>query len=359
MLRQMTAWGALLSQVGNIRSQGEQLEAIFRYFVLTALDEEGFFEYLQTPRTYQQIIREFDFADGDYTHSVLNVLVEDRSPLLTLNEGRYQRCAETPLPELADIASKSVKHIRKFSLMAQGMAKNVLPRLRDEEIQFTDSFLQAGRELLTKFDMTLGSDVYTRLRNVAFAFLTQQDRDRLRGSQLLEVGCGNGRETAELWLRYRGDIHITAIDPVPSLLNLARQRFASYLDDMKPGHPPLTVANRPIFCQLNAMELPFDDHTFDVVLHAFVLHWIPDPARAVDEIARVLKPGGMVFGVQPIKPAAGPYFDLVVRTNDSYGFFCAEDLKAWYAEVGIPLEVVTPLGIFRGVKPNVNGHRKA
>lgn len=350
MLRQATTWSILLSKVGNLRSQGQQLEAFFRYFVLETLAQAGFFDYLQEPRTYQQIIDTFSFGDSDYTHSLLDVLVNDPSPMLLVQDSRFQRVPGVALPVLSEIADQSARHIRKFSLMAQGMAKYILPRLRNEKREFTDSFEEDGR-LLTKFDMTLGGDVYARLRDASFAFLTRQDKERLRGKQLLEVGCGSGRETAEIWLRFGGNIHITAIDPVESLLNLARERFQSYLDDMKPGHPPMTLANRPMFYQVNATQLPFEDDTFDAVYHAFVLHWIPDPRQAVCEIVRVLKPGGLVFGIQPIKPAAGNYFDLVVRTSDSYGFFGKEDLRQWYANTGVNLEIATPLAVFRGNKP--------
>lgn len=352
MLRQASTWSILLSKVGNARRLGNDIEAFFRYFVTDTLAGEGFFEYLREPRTYEQIVGKFGFDNDAYARCLLDVLISTNHPVIIRRGEHYQRVPGRNMPSLNEVADHSDKRVRRFSLMAQGMARNILPRLRNQQIEFTDSFQQNGRQLLTKFDMTLGSEIYTNLRNAAFAFLTGQDKESLRGKQLLEVGCGNGRETAEIWLRFGGDIHITAIDPVASLLNLARERFSSYLDDMSPGHPPLTIANRPVFCELSALKLPFEDHVFDAVFHAFVLHWISDPAQAVREIVRVLKPGGLVFGVQPVKPVAGPYFDLVIRTSDSYGFFWKDNLKEWYANASIDLEMTSPLAIFRGHKPN-------
>ena len=61
------------------------------------------------------------------------------------------------------------------------------------------------------------------------------------------------------------------------------------------GYPrSLPAAESP---QLRARQLPFDDQTFDVVVSSMALHNIPRAAgraAAIDEIARVLKPGGRV-----------------------------------------------------------------
>jgi ubiquinone/menaquinone biosynthesis C-methylase UbiE len=236
--------------------------------------------------------------------------------------------------------------------MAKGMSLYIPKRLRNEPFEFSESFKQDGRQLLVKFDSTLGNQIYTGVRNSAFALLTDEERRWLPGKKMLEVGCGSGRETAELWLKLDGNIHITAIDPVTSLLELAQQRFPAILDELGPGHPPLTDSNRPEFMEANATKLPFDDNSFDVVFHSLVLHWTADPRKSIKEIARVLKPGGLVFGTQATKPQMNPYFDIAIRTNTStYGFFWREEFQRWYAENGIRLEVTTPVGTFRGHKP--------
>ena len=45
----------------------------------------------------------------------------------------------------------------------------------------------------------------------------------------------------------------------------------------------------------DAMNLPYPDHSFDAVLIANALHIIPDPEKALREIARVLRPGGILI----------------------------------------------------------------
>lgn len=51
--------------------------------------------------------------------------------------------------------------------------------------------------------------------------------------------------------------------------------------------------------QSSALELPFEDHTFDVVHSWDFLHHVPDVPMAISEIRRVLKPGGRYVAVEP------------------------------------------------------------
>lgn len=52
---------------------------------------------------------------------------------------------------------------------------------------------------------------------------------------------------------------------------------------------------RPHLEQADVLSLPYDDQSFDVVMSAYVLEHLSDPQRALKEMIRVLKPGGMVF----------------------------------------------------------------
>jgi len=52
---------------------------------------------------------------------------------------------------------------------------------------------------------------------------------------------------------------------------------------------------RAHFQQADVRSLPYDDQSFDVVMAAHVLEHLPAPQRALKEMIRVLKPGGMVF----------------------------------------------------------------
>jgi ubiquinone/menaquinone biosynthesis C-methylase UbiE len=99
------------------------------------------------------------------------------------------------------------------------------------------------------------------------------------GSQVLEVGCGIGLDSARM---AQHGLHVTAVDltvvgPSTASRRAEKQRYdASYL------------------CS-DAESLPFRDGAFDYVYSFGVMHHAPDTQRCVDEAYRVLRPGGQAL----------------------------------------------------------------
>ncbi len=355
MIGLVKAYWILLSQVGDARRLGREIDLLFRHCVLEVLTKEGLFEYLKTPRSYGQVLAEFGYVDHAYTRMLFAVLREDA--VVNYAANCYHFVPNGARVKLDDAVAQAEENARAFASMAEGMADYIPQRLRNAPVELSATFEADGRQLMTKFDATLGDKIYTQARRAVFA-LIGPDMHGLRGKKLLEIGCGSGRETAELWAKLNGDIQLTAIDPVASLLELAQRHFGDYLQQIAPDHPPISSGNQPVFELVGATELPYENASFDAVFHAFVLHWTPDPKKAIQEIARVLKPGGLVFGLQPTKPAARPYFDLVVQTSENaYGYFWTEEFKRWYADEGLDIKTYTPLNLFCGRKDlRANAH---
>jgi len=99
---------------------------------------------------------------------------------------------------------------------------------------------------------------------------------RWRDSEVLEVGCGLGTDAINF---ARRGAHYTGVDLTEASIELARRRF-----EIEGLPADLRVAD--------AEALPFADESFDLVYSHGVLHHTPDVQRAIDEIHRVLKPGG-------------------------------------------------------------------
>ncbi len=99
------------------------------------------------------------------------------------------------------------------------------------------------------------------------------------GSQRwLDVGCGNGAFTERLVARC-APAALTGIDPSEEQLAYARLR------------PALQAA---AFCRGDAMALPFADNAFDAAVMPLVIFFVPEPAKGVAEMARVVGPSGLV-----------------------------------------------------------------
>ncbi|TFH33940.1 MAG: class I SAM-dependent methyltransferase [Anaerolineales bacterium] len=349
-MRMLKVWWHILSSAGTGMRAGRQADQLFRYYVFKTLEDLGFFDYLREPRSYGEILAHFGFVDGPYTRELVDTLVNDKPNLISQNRECYTVNAEIERPRLEEVLRKTDRRIRPFVMMAEGMSRNILDRLQAEDVGFAEVMEREDYDLLSKFNTVLGSEIYSSMRSAAFAYLGREHFEWLRGKHLLDSGCGSGRETAEIWLKFDGQIKITAIDPVPSMIQLARENFETYLDELDPGHPPLTDENRPIFKVASATRLDFPDNSFDACFWLFILHWTSDPRGVIHETVRVVRPGGLIFGGQPFKPEANPYFNLVIRSSrNSHGFFWREEYRHWWSEVGLQIDLATPAGMFRAI----------
>lgn len=105
--------------------------------------------------------------------------------------------------------------------------------------------------------------------------------DPIAGKTILDVGCGDGELAAEL--ARRGAV-VTGVDADPAIIAAARRRAGI-------EHVELRLI------EAKAEALPFEDASFDRILAVATLCFVPDAARAANEMTRVLKPGGrLVIG---------------------------------------------------------------
>lgn len=104
------------------------------------------------------------------------------------------------------------------------------------------------------------------------------------GDVVLDLGCGEGRHLHALY--YAKRMHVVGTDLGFENLRKARKGFEQY--------PDIEPNSRRSFSliQSDATRLPFADGCFDCVICSEVLEHIPDYQSALDEIYRILKPGG-------------------------------------------------------------------
>ena len=102
----------------------------------------------------------------------------------------------------------------------------------------------------------------------------------------VDLACGTGDLCGLLAQRY-ADADITGIDLTPAMLDIARRRFDQENISFRRG-------------DMAALEL--DDASVDVVTGGYALRNAPEPAAAVREVARVLKPGGTAAFLDFSKP---------------------------------------------------------
>ncbi len=101
------------------------------------------------------------------------------------------------------------------------------------------------------------------------------------GSRVLDVGCGPGLTAVALAQR---GLMVHALDPVVAMLDLTRQHAAE------------AGLDRALTTHLGDVHrLEFEDETFSLVIALGVITWLHSPSKAVWEMARVLRPGGLLI----------------------------------------------------------------
>lgn len=165
-------------------------------------------------------------------------------------------------------------------------------------------------------------------------FLAEQEVPAAR-LRLLDVACGTGRTlrqlaTAHPTMRFHG------VDLSPYYVQAARRLLADV------GEVTLAVEN--------AEALPYADDTFDVVTSVYLFHELPRNARrrVVAELARVLRPGGLLVIEDSAQPSDSPELAAVLAGFPTefhepfYADYLEDDLAGLLGEHGFVVDDVTP-----------------
>jgi demethylmenaquinone methyltransferase/2-methoxy-6-polyprenyl-1,4-benzoquinol methylase len=105
------------------------------------------------------------------------------------------------------------------------------------------------------------------------------------GGSALDVACGSGKLTGELAKIAGAGARVVGLDFSPQMLEVARR-----------DHPALE------FIEGDALNLPFEGASFDAATIAFGLRNLADPVKGLQEMLRVVKPGGRAVVLEFLRP---------------------------------------------------------
>ena len=106
------------------------------------------------------------------------------------------------------------------------------------------------------------------------------------GDHILDLACGTGLNFPHLRELVGEHGQVVGVDLTPAMLNIARKMI-----DAK-GWKNVEVR------EADAANLPFPDASFDKVIVSFALNIIPEYVRAIEEVKRVLLPGGLFVALE-------------------------------------------------------------
>ena len=138
--------------------------------------------------------------------------------------------------------------------------------------------------------------------------------------RVLEVGVGTGLALP----LYKPHLRVTGVDLSPEMLKRARER-------VRRRH----LSNIDSLVEMDATVLEFDDSSFDISTAMYVMTVVPEPRKAMLELARVTKPGGHVVIVNHFSVAKGPRAAIEKRLST------LADVLGWRPEFPVETLFVT------------------
>jgi demethylmenaquinone methyltransferase/2-methoxy-6-polyprenyl-1,4-benzoquinol methylase len=120
-------------------------------------------------------------------------------------------------------------------------------------------------------------------RDIAWRRFAVKKMVFFRTKKFLDIACGTGDLSVNACLKHR-DITVTGIDFVYQMVKAADDKAREK-----------SLSQRINFIQGNALQLPFDENSFDVTAMAFGIRNIPQKAEALREMLRVTVPGGQIM----------------------------------------------------------------
>jgi SAM-dependent methyltransferase len=152
-----------------------------------------------------------------------------------------------------------------------------------------------------------------------------------RADRVLDVACGPGNFTRE-FARAAPEGLVVGLDASKPMLDRA----------MREANPP-NVA----YVRGDAHALPFRDDSFDAVCCFAALYFISDPLVAIDEIVRVLAPGGRVAMMTSLNrgPVPAPVSDAVIRRATGVRIFGRDELTGALRERGLTVREQRAAGL--------------
>jgi len=141
--------------------------------------------------------------------------------------------------------------------------------------------------------MTAGQDTFWRQEVIRLAGLTNQSR-------LLDLGTGTGDLAREALRRHPG-CKVTAADFTIEMMLVGKLR----------AQRSIRGGNAPVWCNADALALPFNAAVFDAVVSAFLMRNVIDIRQVLIEQRRVLRKGGRIVILDTTRPLPNFFTPLV------------------------------------------------
>lgn len=367
MLERIKAWSEILRIGLNTSKLYNEINVFYKTNVLKVLKNEGLFEFLINPRTFQEISDKFTFSDKRFLSIVLDILVSDNIIVYNNDQETYSSNIQYINEFLKKFENSFPRAFDEYMVSQWTNIITHLPdALRGNKIEFTEGLN------MFHWDSMLRNNIYPRIDSAVYKLANITNNQY---KNILEVYSANGVSTAILFCENitNSQFIITGVDTDTDFVNIAQNEFESIVRSLlsnKKKFSEIEIENLiqtnkknfPKFMKIDSYnQLPFADNTFDAVyLSKFCLQ-IWDYHQIIREAIRVTKPnGGIIFGSVTLRkhPLTSNKFDQLnyvlihfLIINGSNGHPIKNDFISFInSNGGSKLKIITPVSLFKFIK---------
>ena len=205
----------------------------------------------------------------------------------------------------------------------------------------------SGDEALSHADVASAYARWAPFYDLAFTLVMRAGRRAAanaasrRAGRVLDVGVGTGLELS----MFGPHVRLTGVDLSEPMLRRCQNRIRQ-----------TNLTNTEGLAVMDAMQLAFPDGAFDAAVAPFVLTVVPDPARTLDELMRVVRFGGEIVLVNHIGTDSGPIAwvekwlarrSATLGWRPTFSWSIVEDWIATRRDVAlIEKRALSPFGLF-------------
>jgi ArsR family transcriptional regulator len=198
------------------------------------------------------------------------------------------------------------------------------PTVQQDQLRLTQRLAKRRQESETFFAGAARQWDNLRAELYGTAFTSQATLALLNDDALVaDLGCGTGEVTSRLapWVK-----QVIGIDSSAAMLKAAKSRCDRFGNvDLRRG---------------DLTAVPIDDQTCDAALMVLVLSYLPDPALAIQEMARILSPGGRAVVIDLLPHDRD---DFRQKMGQQVLGFELEDVRQMMADAGLAVNRAMPL----------------
>ncbi len=293
------------------------------------LEKLGVIDFLEKPRSLEEVANFIgDVKRLDFLSELMEVL--EREKILQKLDGHYK----VNIDQLDKLKKKRTTnpYFIAFEPITSGFERVLYEVMRD--VLRGAEFDFVSPEVATVFYFQNASPLYALGREL---LLELGGGKGLKGKRILDLGCGFGAEPITLLNYLDFDCHLICADFFPNVVDECMHTTIE-VDGQTKMLKDLEKVEFAVLDPSMRKPFPIPDEHVDLVFSFALLHWSKYPDKIISECARVLRKGGKLMMVTPVKKKEGSRItagEVLLKLEGGNRFYTREEMEKFLTDANM------------------------